>query len=108
MPGRARSANPTQAPRAGAPASRLAARRRSSAEEASRDSTRFRSLPRQRRWEKLLDELLVIRPQRRDVGPLVALRVQIVAIEPAHPTEVLAVALVHQVRIGSVTMGRVE
>src|SRR5208282_4965358 len=67
-----------------------------------------RALPSDLRREVLGDQLLVIGPKFPETRSLLALRVQIVRLELAHPLEHGPVALAHQVFILALLMGGVE
>src|SRR5882762_3514475 len=66
------------------------------------------NLPTQLCWKVLLDQFVVERSQLGDIRLLMALCVKIVGVEIAHPLEHRFVLLVHQVRVLSLPMSRIE
>src|SRR5213075_1388096 len=65
-------------------------------------------LPRQRFRKKLVDQIVVERPQFFQVRFGVVLGVKIVRIEGAHPGEHLPILVIHQVIVLAITMRRIK
>src|ERR1700680_5205713 len=65
-------------------------------------------LPIQFRGEVFCNQVFVIRAQLLDVRPLLSLRVQVIGVKFADPSEHLLVAIVHEIFIFALTVRRIE